>query len=163
MRSAIELQQDLIEKLKSAPETVVGALAIPFVSRDRLWLIPATDVILVKTPLQITGVPGASNGVIGVASVDGAILTVVDFNHLVNEGTVESSLKERFILVRAPAGPLCVLVEAVGSPLRLEGFSSSSISGQIGTATGVQVLIDGESFLAFPVTAKQIAEASDPD
>lgn len=90
------------------------------------------DVEEILFPQVVTRVPGAPNGVLGLAEVRGRVVPVFDLHWKFGVPDPDDDLNARFVLVRTYEGPVALLVDAVEAVVnsRREAFQSVRTPGQ---------------------------------
>jgi purine-binding chemotaxis protein CheW len=90
------------------------------------------DVEEILPPQTVTRLPGAPNGVLGVADVRGQIVPVFDLHWKFGVPAPEDDANARFVLVRTYEGPVALLVDGVDEVVdcRREAFQSVRTPGQ---------------------------------
>ena len=90
------------------------------------------DVEEILPPQNITRLPGAPNGVLGLADVRGQVVPVFDLHWKFDVPASDDDAGSRFVLVRTHEGTVALLVDGVDEVVdsRREAFQSVRAPGQ---------------------------------
>lgn len=111
-----DYEQRSLAHAASAPEQVeAGGLwrGIGFRIDDRHFVSPIGEVSEILTLPPLTAVPGARSWLLGIASVRGNLVPVIDLRDFVGIGRGRPGDGARVLLVRQPGGSVGLLVDEV--------------------------------------------------
>ncbi|MBX3289443.1 MAG: chemotaxis protein CheW [Acidobacteria bacterium] len=104
------------------------------------YCVPADDVAEVAHPLAVTKLPGGAAPLMGIASLRGEIVAVIDLRTMLNEKPPAFSSKPKFVVVMSPGGECPVampvdgmrdMISAQPADLSAETPNSPFIKGSI--------------------------------
>lgn len=132
MSSLARLQQRRVQRLHDPTHGAVREFLV-FVVNDELYGVELVKVREILTPPPITMVPRAPREVIGVCSVRGLLVTVVDLRLRLGAGEGPRGRRSRILLTEVNGEVMGLMVDEVRQVMRLTESEIEPVSVALGT------------------------------
>ncbi len=128
---------------------------VAFFLGDNLYGVQSAAVAEVSHPLSVTPLPAAPELLIGIASLRGEVIAVINLRKLIGEESQNASPKPKLVILKEPGGdgdtqiafPVDKMHEIVISPRgQISGVSGECVTGQTRVDSGLLRILDTSRF-----------------